>query len=122
MDADKRSVLVVDDDDLVRGVVLRIAAEQFTDAVAAANGSQALAKLESGAFDLVITDLRMPDLDGIEILRWLRANRPATPALVITGFARAADEEEVRALGAELLHKPFGAAELRAAIERALGG
>ncbi len=120
MSAEPRRVLVVDDDDLVRGVVTRIAAEVFAEPVAAASGSEALAALRDGAFDLVITDLRMPGVDGLEIVRWLRAERPATPIVVITGFASVGDEEEIGTLGVELLRKPFGAAGLREAIARAL--
>lgn len=112
--------MVVDDDELVRGVVARVVAESARVVVAVEGVAPALTALRAGAFDLVITDLRMPEIDGLELVRWLHAERPSTRILVITGFASAADEDEVRALDADLLRKPFGAADLRSAISRAL--
>ena len=67
-----------------------------------------------------MTDIRMPIVDGLAVVRWLRSHRPETRIIAITGFAGSDTEQAVAALGAVLLYKPFGARELRQAIERAL--
>lgn len=112
-------ILVVDDDPLVRRVVRRVAAE-FGDTVAEADGAGALQALEIGAFDLVVSDIRMPPPDGLELAAWLREHRPDTHVLLVSGFANGDDESIIADLGATLLRKPFDARSLRSAIADAL--
>lgn len=114
-------ILVVDDDDMVRRVVARVARE-FGAAVAEADGAAALRALQAGDFDLVISDIRMPPPDGLQLAAWVRGQRPGTRVLLISGFARPEDETLIAGLGATLLRKPFDAAALRQAIAGALGG
>lgn len=112
-------ILVVDDDALVRRVVRRIAAE-FGDARAEADGASALRVLETSAFDLVVSDIRMPPPDGLELAVWLREHQPDTRVLLVSGFANAEDESTIADLGASLLRKPFDARTLRDAIAGSL--
>lgn len=112
-------ILVVDDDDLVRRVVRRVAVE-FGDVVAEADGAGALRALEQQDFDLVVSDIRMPPPDGLELAAWVRAERPGTRVLLISGFARPEDESAIAALDATLLRKPFDAGALRTAIATTL--
>jgi CheY-like chemotaxis protein len=112
--------LVVDDEELVRSLIGRVVREYFESVTLAAGGAEALRSLAATAFDLVITDLRMPDVDGRAVVQWVGAHRAGTPVIAITGFADAETEGAVTALGARLLHKPFGTRELREAIEQAL--
>jgi two-component system, cell cycle response regulator CpdR len=114
--------LVVDDEELVRNLIARVAREHFETVTVAAGGQEALTALAAAAFDLVITDLRMPDVDGLAVVQWLSAHQSGTPVIAITGFADAQTERAVEALGARLLHKPFGTRELRDAIGYALRG
>ncbi len=114
-------VLVADDEELVRTLIGRVAAEYAETVVLAAGGKEALLALESSEFDLVVTDIRMPIVDGLAVVRWLTEHHPHTRIIAITGFAASDTEHAVAVLGAELLYKPFGARELRQAIERALG-
>lgn len=112
-------ILVVDDDELVRRVVRRVAA-RFGDVVAEVDGAGALRALERQEFDLVISDIRMPPPDGLELAAWLREERPDTRVLLISGFARPEDESAIAAVDASLLRKPFDAGALRTAIAAAL--
>ena len=112
--------LVADDEELVRTLIGRVVGEYAKTVVVVPGGREALDALESGTFDLVITDIQMPIVDGLAVVRWLKEHRPETPVIAMTGFAGGDTEHAVAALGAHLLHKPFGTRELRKAIERAL--
>jgi CheY-like chemotaxis protein len=111
-----KSVLIAEDDPLVLDVLVRICKELFVDVVVRDSGTEAMRALESHSFDLLITDLRMPGENGLALLAESRRRAPARPTLLISGYA---DEEvvgEAKRLGAEVLHKPFGANVLRQAI------
>jgi YesN/AraC family two-component response regulator len=71
-------------------------------------------------FDIVLTDLRMPGVDGLTLIRWVRERVPDMALIVASGFAEAQEETEVRSLGAVLLFKPFGRLELKQALTDAL--
>ena len=112
--------LVADDEELVRTLVARVVAEYADTVEQTAGGEQALRALEASAFDLVVTDIRMPIVDGLAVVRWVHRHRPEIKIVAITGYAGGDIEQEIAVLGAELLYKPFGARELRQALERAL--
>ena len=83
----------------------------------ATNGAELVYLLgERGRFDVIVTDINMPWMEGLQVLRAARAANVNTPVLVVTGLARPDLEAKVEALDAKLLHKPFGVAELRAAV------
>lgn len=110
-------ILLVEDDELLGGGVrdalerARYAAEWVTD------GRQALAALRAGAFDLVILDLGLPGMDGLEVLRNLRAGGGATPVLVLTARDTAAQRVAGLDAGADdYLVKPFDVDELLARV------
>ena len=91
------------------------------DVTSAADGAAAAVKGVAEAFDLVLLDLMLPRLDGIEVCRRLRAARPGMPILMLT--ARGSEDDKVRGLGEgadDYVTKPFGARELLARV-RALG-
>lgn len=98
----RKHVLIVDDDsDLASFVVetLSWASENYRISVAR-SGEEALEQLHRGPVDLVITDLRMPGIDGLMLIRWLRAFRPRTPAILMTGDTRRDVEVKARHCGA----------------------
>jgi len=110
-------ILLVEDDELLGGGVrdalerARYAAEWVTD------GRAALAALRAGAFDLVILDLGLPGMDGLEVLRNLRAGGGATPVLVLTARDTAAQRVAGLDAGADdYLVKPFDVDELLARV------
>lgn len=115
------SVLVVDDDPDVRRLVEMKLKVVGVDAFLAVDGQDALDKLDEGAFDLVILDIMMPNLDGIEACRLLR-QRPGyatVPVLMLTARAQIADIERGFAAGAtDYMVKPFSPRELS---DRVLG-
>jgi DNA-binding response OmpR family regulator len=114
-------ILVVDDDDAVRwtiGAVLREAGHSVT---LCANGGDALVHLRQTEFDVVLTDLRLGDIDGLQVLDAARRTWPDTVTLLLTGYASV--ESAIAALRHgvyDYLCKPCAPEELLATIERAL--
>jgi len=118
----KPKVLAVDDEKNIRDM-LRSALEEigFCDVETAANGREALNALRSQPFDLVITDLMMPEMNGTRLLEISRNEFPEIPMIVITGYAQMETVIEVLRLGAaNFITKPFRLQEIRAVIEKAL--
>lgn len=113
-------ILIIDDDPQIRDV-LRIALKQAGHAVSeAGDGAEGLAKAQNGRADLIVLDIGMPEMDGLELCRQLRATHD-TPVLFLT----ARDEEIDRVLGFELggddyVTKPFSPRELIARIRAIL--
>ena len=107
-------VLVVDDEAAIRKVVRDALLQAGHEVETAVDGEEAQALLETGEFDLVITDLNMPRVDGLELVRRIRAKR-SIPILVLT--VRQEEREKVRLLDSgadDYVTKPFGVAELLA--------
>jgi len=90
--------------------------------VLAATGEEGLSLLEHQAFDLVLLDIRMPDLDGVTVLRHIRSRHPATPVIMITGYPTIDTAVECTKLGAEdYLVKPFRLSDLEASLSKLEG-
>jgi DNA-binding NtrC family response regulator len=114
-------VLVVDDDAQIRRMVRRIVRGLGCEVTEAEDGVDAVGKLTGTRFDLVLTDLRMPRGDGMEVLEALRDRQPGTPSVMLT--AHGAINECVAAMRAgavDFLTKPFHADELENVVKRAL--
>ena len=118
------SVLVVDDDRLLRLLFTRVIEELGHDVVAVESGFRALRRLGNHHVDLVITDIMMPDMDGLELIRQVRTEWPnvkilaasAGSAIVGTNYLRASQR-----FGAdEILQKPCSSDDITAAVNRAL--
>ncbi|MFO7651895.1 MAG: sigma-54 dependent transcriptional regulator [bacterium] len=115
------TVLLVDDDPSVSRVVMMLLEEAGYRPTAAESVAQARAALSEHDFDIVVTDLKLPDGDGLEVLRDVRATRPETPVLVITAFATVPTAVEAMKLGAfDYLTKPFANDRLLALLANAL--
>jgi CheY-like chemotaxis protein len=112
-----RIVIADDDPDSVDLLRLALGGPQI-EICEAANGADLVDLLsESGPFDLIVTDVLMPWMEGLQVLYSARAAEIHTPALVITGLTRPDLQAKVDSLGnAKLLRKPFGIPELRAAV------
>jgi len=102
-------VLLVEDEDSVRRALTRMLVCADLKVVGAPNGELALqeARRLGDSLRLLITDIRMPVMNGVELARAFRAIHPAIPILFITGFDTEATAAKVAGLGAELLLKPF---------------
>ena len=118
-----RRIAVADDDPEMRALIHEILRDPVTEVVEATNGAELIQLLaEQGPFDLIVTDVDMPWMEGLQVLRSARAADILTPAVVVTGLSRPDLDATVARLGVtKLLRKPFGAAELRKAIRSLLG-
>lgn len=106
MDA-KASILVVDDEEVVRRSYARILDEMDCDAQAAADGEQALHAMEQRPFDVVLLDLRMPGVQGLDVLKTIKHRWPASEVVIITGYPSVESAREALQLGAcDYLAKP----------------
>jgi len=113
----RRRVLVVEDDADIRALLALHLDDLGCEVVEAASGEAALGRLDGERLDLVLLDLRLPGIDGLELCRRIRAAPRYTPILMLT--ARAAEADRVVGLEAgadDYLTKPFGIAELLARV------
>ena len=114
-------ILVVDDDPDVRESCERIFGERGYDVETAASGTEGLERARCGYFDCALFDLKMPDMDGMEIVRRARANRADMAVLIITGYASLDTAAEATRLGvSDYVCKPFSPDELVQAVDRAV--
>lgn len=119
--SDLPRILVVDDEPLVAKSCVRILAGRGFDVVSTLSGEDGLNRAMSQPFDLVVTDLKMPDLDGMEIVRTLRRDRPDTQLVIMTGFGTTSTAVEAIKLGViEYLEKPFTTEQFTDAVGKAL--
>jgi CheY-like chemotaxis protein len=103
-----KRILVVDDDPVVGKSFDRVLSPKGYAVIAAANGAEALARLEAENYDMVYADIKMPGMDGIEVARRIKASRPWLPVVIVTGYGTEANEKEARAIGvADFLKKPL---------------
>jgi two-component system NtrC family response regulator len=114
-------ILIVEDERSAAEYLQAVLAEFGHDLRVTSNGIEALIALEANAFDLVISDLRMPQMDGLELLTHLRQRWPALPVIVLTGEAEVSGIVEAVQLGAiNYLVKPATPAVIASAVKRAL--
>ena len=111
-------ILVVEDERSLREALIDLLGRRGFEVEAVADGMSAVERGESSEIDLVLLDLALPRLDGVEACRRLRMARPALPILILT--ARGSEDDRVKGLSAgadDYLTKPFGSAELLARVE-----
>lgn len=119
----KARVLVIDDDATVLWTLTRMLERLGYDSSGVSDGRDGLRLLENDSFDLVITDLFMPEQDGIETIQRIREIDPGIPILAISDSERGEYSalDDAKLLGADAgLSKPFGPDELLAAVRRLL--
>ena len=113
-------ILVVDDDDIIRETLCELLSADHS-CQTAATAEDALAKLESQAFDVVLTDVSMPGLSGLDLLNRVVQLYPGTPVIVVSGLS---DQEQAQSLigqGAfDYLLKPFRLEVVEDSVRRAL--
>jgi len=106
-----RKVLVVDDDPAVRKSFDRVLTGKGYAVITAESGEEALRKLNEEKYDLVYSDIRMPGMNGLEVAEKIKARRPWTPVVIITGYGTDVAEERAKAAGvSRFLHKPLSPA------------
>ncbi len=103
-----RKVLVVDDDPVVRKSFDRVLSGKGYAVITAEGGEEALHKLDEERYDIVYSDIRMPGMSGLEVAENVKARRPWTPVVIITGYGTDAAEARAKAAGvSSFLHKPL---------------
>ena len=117
----RHRILIVDDDRTVRDSCERIFAERGYDVETAATGEEGIERARRGYFDCALLDLKMPDIDGMEIVRGAREKRGHMAVLIITGYGSTDTAAEATRLGvSDYVCKPFTPEEITRAVERAL--
>ena len=114
-------ILVVDDELNICRSCIKILSKLDCEVNYALNGYDALKMMNAEPFDIVITDLKMSSLGGMEVLRRIKDAYPETPVIVMTGYASVSSAVEVMKIGAlDYLPKPFTPEELRAIVRQAM--
>ncbi len=101
-------ILVVDDETDVRLLLAREIRDRGHEVVAAVDGAQAMAEMGRGDFDVVLTDIRMPGMDGMGLTEWIKRTRPDTDVIVMAGYTSIESAAIALHLGAfDYLQKPI---------------
>ncbi len=116
-------LLIVEDRDSLRRMLERALGQEGYEVAAAADGRAGMRLLAERPFDFVLTDLKLPDVSGLEVLEASRAAQPRVPVVVLTGYGTVGTAVEAMKLGAyDFLEKPLEIDDLARMIERAIGG
>ena len=114
-------ILLAEDDESIRGYLKRTLERAGHEVFAVSQGDEALPVLAEGRFDLLLADIVMPEMDGVELARRAVAIQPRIRVMFITGFAALALQNRLPArFGAQVLSKPFHLKELVDRVERML--
>ena len=114
-------ILIVDDDQAMCETLMDILSEENYHIDIANNGSSALQKIKTTKFDLVITDIKMPIMDGMALLQEIEKNNVDLEVVIITSYGHNAQQLEASRLGAfEYLQKPLNLKQLKDIVSRAL--
>lgn len=117
-------ILVVDDDGAIRGAICRVLTLEGFEVAEAINGREAISMYRDHPVDLVITDIWMPDKDGLEVIRELRKISPELPVIAMSGGSRRGQIDflhHAEAFGAcEVLQKPFKIDDLVESVKKLL--
>ncbi len=114
-------VLIVEDKASMARMLHQLFASKGHEVTVASDGAEAMAKIQSADFHLVITDLKMPNGDGLHVLQAVKAKSPSTIVLIMTAFGTIENAVEAMRLGAfDYLLKPFSIAEIELKVEKAL--
>ena len=119
--SEKRKILVVDDEDALRSVLSGELVSEGYDVHTAADGDDAISNVQKERFDLVLLDIKMPRVNGFEVLKFIKERFPKTKVVMLTGFADLKNAIESKKLGAEdFVSKPYDLVDLLTTIERVL--
>jgi DNA-binding NtrC family response regulator len=119
----KNRILVVDDEDALRTVLSSELEGEGYIVQMAGDGDEAIKILEKNTFDLILLDIKMPTVDGFEVLKYVKQHSPSTKVIMLTGFADLKNAIESKKLGAEdFVSKPYDLVDLLTTVERVLTG
>lgn len=121
MDIETERILVADDDAVIRAGLLRILTAEGYEVDTVSNGCAALQRLDEKKYKLLVTDLKMPGMSGLEVLREIRSCQPELPVVLITGYAAIDNAVEAMKNGAtDYLSKPFSNDEIVNKVKNAI--
>jgi putative two-component system response regulator len=114
-------ILIVDDDPSMRDTLLVVLEDEGFDVTGAANGYEAISKIKETSFDLVICDIRMAGIDGLDTLAALRKTQPELRSIVMTGYASQEDPIRAIKLGVDdYIYKPFDAQQFLKSVRKSI--
>jgi DNA-binding NtrC family response regulator len=119
---EKKKALVIDDEQIVLESVSALLTEEGFEVDVSLHGRQGLDWAIERNYDIVLTDIRMPDIGGMKVLRDIKRINPTLPVIMITGYASVESAVQAMKLGAaEYIEKPFEPEQLLDAVSRAIG-
>lgn len=114
-------ILIAEDEQALRRFVARALVMDGHEIVEAGDGAEALDHLMDGSFDLLLSDIRMPVMDGIALAGAAAAQRPGMPILLMTGYAEQRERAEpLMRIVVDVVAKPFSLPDIRQAVAEAL--
>ncbi|MGD0339276.1 MAG: sigma-54 dependent transcriptional regulator [Bacteroidota bacterium] len=120
MDHSQCRVLAVDDEEAFREVIMSLLSEEGYPVATAVDGVEAINLLQQNLFDVILLDIRMPKVDGVEVLKYLREHMPDAQVIMLTGVTELKLAVECMKLGAyDFIAKPHSTPELLTTVERA---
>ena len=106
--SDKHRILVIEDENLLRNSLAQQLTEQGYDVREASSGDDAISMLQGAEYKLIVLDLKMPYIDGFEVLKFVKGTFPKTKVVVLTAYADLTNTQKCKGLGAdEVLGKPY---------------
>jgi DNA-binding NtrC family response regulator len=119
---EKKKVLVIDDEQIVLDSVSQILIDDNYEVDVSLSGREGLDWAIERPYDIILTDIRMPDIGGMRVLRDIKRVKSSLPVVIITGYATTKSAVQAMKLGAaEYIEKPFEPEQLLDAVARALG-
>jgi len=114
------SILIVDDEEMMRNLLEKILTREGYRIFTAQDGRDALDKMKEHSFDLVISDMKMPRMNGFDLLKAVKADHPQTGVIIMTAYGDTYTVKDALLLGAdEYITKPFKSYEISLIVERA---
>jgi DNA-binding NtrC family response regulator len=119
--AEKRKALAIDDEQVVLDSIKKVLTAENYDVDVTLNGGGGIYKAIKKSYDIVLTDIRMPDINGLHVLRDVKRAKPALPVVIITGYATVQNAVQAMKLGAtDYIEKPFTPDHLLATVAKAI--
>jgi len=120
----QKRILVVDDEDHIRNILMRTLIAEGYDVTGASSGAEAVSRVEDDAFDVLISDVRMPGMDGLETVRAIKARQPDIIAVMASGVSEEeiAQADAIAAGAIAYFTKPYTLDELLTTLEEVLRG
>ncbi|MCF7908525.1 MAG: response regulator [Candidatus Omnitrophica bacterium] len=119
-----KRILIIEDEQIITKSLQRLLKKEGYQVEISNNGADALEKIKAGEFNLIVSDIRMPDMDGIETIKAIRKSlteqgKPLIPEILITGYADESKYQEALELKvADYLYKPFDIKDFLEAVRR----